>query len=198
MNTLTDEELMKEAQAGNQAAFSDLIFRYERPLYGYLMRLLRNDEAARDAFQDTWFRVLKALHRFDSELKFAPWMYRIATNLCRDQMRRGKLRRHPSLDQPVGADEEAVFADFVADPGQLPDENAGSSDLGEHVRRAVETLPPRQQEAFVLRHYQGLTYEEIARAQKCSLTAVKSNIHHAVVALRKQLDRLGLSPVTQS
>ncbi len=198
MKTLTDEELMKEAQAGNKAAFGELVTRYERPLYGYLVRLLRNEESARDAFQDTWFRVLKALHRFDADLRFAPWMYRIATNLCRDQMRRRKIRNHPSLDQPVGAEESAVLGDFIADTNRLPDEDAGSSDVGEHVRRAVETLPPRQKEAFVLRHYQGLTYEEIARAQACSLTAVKSNIHHAVVALRRHLDRLGLSPVTQS
>lgn len=194
----SDEDLMARAQAGDRGAFSDLIIRYEKPLYGYLVRLLRDDHAAQDAFQETWFKILKALDRFNPELRFAPWLYRIATNLCRDLHRRKRQRAHPSLDQPVGAEESAVLGDLVGSEAASPAENVESAELGTHVRRAVEMLPVRQREAFVLRHYQGLSYEEIARAQRCSLAAVKSNIHHAVVTLRRHLDRLGWNPVTQS
>jgi RNA polymerase sigma-70 factor (ECF subfamily) len=193
-----DEELMAKAQAGERAAFSELITRYERPLYGYLVRLLRDPLTAEDAFQETWLRVLKALNRFDPSLRFAPWLYRIATNLCRDLGRRRRHRAHPSLDQPVVAGEEMLLGDLVPAGGPPPDEEAGASEVGEHVRRAVDQLPDRQREAFVLRHYQGLSYEEIARAQRCSLAAVKSNIHHAVVTLRRRLERIGLSPVAQT
>jgi RNA polymerase sigma-70 factor, ECF subfamily len=194
----SDESLMARAQAGDQDAFSALIIRYEKPLYGYLVRLLRDDQAAQDAFQETWLRILKALDRFNPELRFAPWLYRIATNLCRDFCRRRRMRAHPSLDQPVGVEEDTVLGDFVGAEQASPAEETESAELGLHVRKAVEMLPVRQREAFVLRHYQGLSYEEIARAQRCSLAAVKSNIHHAVVTLRRRLDHLGWNPVPQS
>jgi RNA polymerase sigma-70 factor (ECF subfamily) len=198
LSHLTDEDLILRAKAGDRRSFENLIMRYEKPLYGYLVRLLRDESAAEDAFQDTWLRVLKALDRFDPQLRVAPWVYRIATNLCRDQVRRRRHRAHPSLDQPARPGEEGVLGELVPSPDPGPDARVESELLGEQVRLAVEQLPDRQREAFVLRHYQGLSYEEIARAQKCSLPAVKSNIHHAVVTLRRRLERLGLSPVTQS
>ena len=194
----TDEDLMIAAKAGDRKAFENLIMRYEKPLYGYLVRLLRDESAAEDAFQDTWLRVFKAMDRFNPELRVAPWVYRIATNLCRDQSRRRRHRAHPSLDQPIRAGEESLLGEIVPSHDIGPDGEVEAANVGEHVRRAVELLPDRQREAFVLRHYQGLSYEEIARAQKFSLAAVKSNIHHAVVTLRRRLERLGLSPVTQT
>lgn len=189
---------MARAQSGDRAAFAELVSRYEGSLYGYLRRLLRNTEQAEDAFQETWYRVLKSAERFNPDLRFAPWLYRIATNLCRDMGRRGKLRNHRSLDAPLGADGDATLGDFVAGHEPAPDDRTADRDVGRHVERFVQSLPDRQREAFVLRHYQGLSYEEIARAQRCSLAAVKSNIHHAVVSLRRSLERLGLAPVTSS
>ena len=189
---------MARAQTGDRAAFAELVCRYEKPLYGYLRRLLRHDEAAEDTFQETWYRILKAVDRFNPEFRFAPWLYRIATNLCRDAGRRGKLRNHRSLDQPLTGDTETTLGDMVTGNELSPEARAEGSDVGHHVARFVEDLPDRQREAFVLRHYQGLTYEEIARAQRCSLAAVKSNIHHAVVSLRRSLERIGLAPLTSS
>ena len=193
-----DEELMARAQTGDRAAFAELVYRYEQPLYGYLRRLLRHDEAAEDAFQETWYRILRAVDRLNPEFRFAPWLYRIATNLCRDAARRGKLRNHRSLDQPLTGDTDTTLGEMCPSPDLPPDVVAEGSDVGEQVARFVQALPDRQREAFVLRHYQGLTYEEIARAQRCSLAAVKSNIHHAVVSLRRSLDRLGLAPMATS
>jgi RNA polymerase sigma-70 factor (ECF subfamily) len=195
---IKDEELMARAQTGDRAAFAELVFRYEKPLYGYLRRLLRHDEAAEDAFQETWYRILKAVDRFNPEFRFAPWLYRIATNLCRDAARRGKLRNHRSLDQPLTGDSDTTLGELTPGAELAPDLVAEGSDVGTHVARFVGELPDKQREAFVLRHYQGLTYEEIARAQRCSLAAVKSNIHHAVVSLRRSLDRIGLTPATSS
>lgn len=189
---------MARAQTGDRAAFAKLVLRYEQPLYGYLRRLLRHDEAAEDAFQETWYRVLRAVNRFNPEFRFAPWLYRIATNLCRDAARRGKLRNHRSLDQTLTGDTDTTLGDMVPGQDLLPDAAAEGADVGQHVARFVEGLPDRQREAFVLRHYQGLTYEEIAQTQRCSLGAVKSNIHHAVVSLRRSLERLGLAPVASS
>jgi RNA polymerase sigma-70 factor (ECF subfamily) len=195
---LRDEELMARAQTGDRAAFAELVSRYEGSLYGYLRRLLRNTEQAEDAFQETWYRVLKSAERFNPDLRFAPWLYRIATNLCRDMGRRGKLRNHRSLDAPMGPEADVTLGDFVAGSEPAPDDRTADRDVGRHVERFVQSLPDRQREAFVLRHYQGLSYEEIARAQRCSLAAVKSNIHHAVVSLRRSLERLGLAPATSS
>jgi RNA polymerase sigma-70 factor (ECF subfamily) len=189
---------MARAQTGDRAAFAELVSRYEKPLYGYLSRLLRQAESAEDAFQETWYRILKSADRFNPELRFAPWLYRIATNLCRDMARRGKLRAHRSLDQTLSADTTTTLGETVAGNDPTPEETVVSGDVGQHVARFVSSLPDRQREAFVLRHYQGLTYEEIARAQRCSLAAVKSNIHHAVVSLRRSLERLGFSPVTSA
>lgn len=195
---LTDEDLMGRARTGDKAAFAELVSRYEKPLYGYLCRHLRNPEQAQDAFQETWLRVLKAIDRFDTNLRFVPWLYRIATNLMRDFVRRGKLRAHRSLDQPLSDEGDITLGDTVAGVELPPDRAAEGSDVGRHVEEAVRHLPARQREAFLLRHCHGLSYEEIARAQRCSLAAVKSNIHHAVVSLRRSLERLGLTPVANT
>ena len=189
---------MSRARSGDRAAFAELVSRYERPLYGYLYRHLRHQEQAQDAFQETWLRVLKAVDRFDTNLRFVPWLYRIATNLMRDFIRRGKLRAHRSLDQPLTDEGDLTLGDMVTGSELAPDEAAVGSDVGRHVEEAVRHLPARQREAFLLRHCHGLSYEEIARAQRCSLAAVKSNIHHAVVSLRRSLGRLGLTPAASA
>lgn len=185
---------MGRARAGDRAAFVELISRYEGPLYGYLHRILRDPETARDAFQETWFKLQAALDRFDPNLRFAPWLYRIATNHARDLLRRRKHRLHASLDQPLGEDGNQTLLDRVAGSDQTPEERVINEDMGARIRNAVAGLPTRQREAFVLRHYQGLSYEEIATAIGCSLSSVKSNIHHAVVRLREELSRIGLGP----
>lgn len=191
---MTDEELMSRARTGDRAAFVELINRYEGPLYGYLHRILRDPDTARDAFQETWFKLQVAIDRFDPNLRFAPWLYRIATNHARDLLRRGKHRRHASLDQPIGEDGDQTLLDRVAGSDRTPEETVLDADMGARIHDAVSGLPRRQREAFVLRHYQGLSYEEIAAAIGCSLSSVKSNIHHAVVRLREELSRIGLGP----
>lgn len=185
---------MCRARTGDRASFVELINRYERPLYGYLYRILRDPEAARDAFQETWFKLQAALDRFDPNLRFAPWLYRIAANHARDMLRRKRHRNHASLDQPLTADGDRTLGDRMAGSDETPEEAVISRDVGHQIRLAVDELPRRQREAFILRHYQGLSYEEIATSLRCSLSSVKSNIHHAVVRLREVLTRVGLGP----
>ena len=106
----TDEELMRRAAHGDEDAFALLVRRYESPLYGYLRRMLGNGADAEDAFQETFLRVHQHRSRYRQGAPFRPWLYQIATNLCRDRLR--SRRRHPqvSLDAPAPVEALGIAA----------------------------------------------------------------------------------------
>ena len=95
---ITDEQLMAQSRRGDHRAFALLVRRYEAPLYGYLHRMLQNGADAEDAFQETFLRVYRNLHRFRPDSRFKPWVYPIAANLARDRLRARKRRAEEPID----------------------------------------------------------------------------------------------------
>ena len=184
----TDEELLVRFVAGDREALGELVRRYERPLFSYLVRMLGQSAAAEDAFQEVCLRLVRGADTYDASRSVRPWLYAIATNVCRRQGARRKRRRAVPLDSP--ADEEGpgsaleLRADIVS-----PVEVAERRELAQLVREAVEALTEHQQEVFVLYQYQGLKYVEIARAVGRPLGTVKSDMFYALRTLRRRLER---------
>jgi len=174
----SDEELAAQARAGGESAFAALVRRYEQPLYGYARRLLGSGEDAEDVFQETFLRVHLHLDRFDTGRLFRPWLYQIATNLCRDRQRLRWRRKTVSLD--------AVRV-------ERPDGAAGPEDIAvarERMARleaAVAQLPLKQRSVFLMARYEGLPYEEIAQALEIPVGTVKSRMNTAVKYLTEQM-----------
>ncbi|RMG09094.1 MAG: RNA polymerase sigma factor [Planctomycetota bacterium] len=183
----TDEELVVRLRAGDAPALRLLMERYERSLYGYLRRLLGTEQDAEDAFQEVFLRVLRALDRFDSQRRFRPWLYAIATNLARNLHRRRATRRALTLDAPEAGGEGEALAARLAARDPEPAEAVESAERSRAVAAAVAALPEKGRAALVLYYYQGLSYEEIAQALEIPLGTVKSRIHNAMARLDRAL-----------
>ena len=185
-----DETLMTKAAAGDTAAFDVLVRRYERPLYGYLYRMLGNAEDAQDAFQEAFMKAYAHRARFRPDAAFKPWLYAITTNCCRDRLRKRRRRRTASLDAraPEGA---ASLGERLPAHNPGPDAAAQAAETAQRLALALERLPVKQRAVFVMARYEGLAYQDIARALRIPAGTVKSRMKKATDTLMRALEEEG-------
>lgn len=182
-----DLRLVESCQQGRMECFAELVERYRTRIYNMAYRMVHSREEAEDITQEAFLNVYRALGSFKGE-RFSPWIYKIASNLCLDYLRR---RRPPmvSLDAPVGP--EGDMQREVADETALPEEEALADALGSDVQRAIDSLPEKYRTVAVLRHIEDLAYEEIAEILSLPLGTVKTRLFRAREILRVRLaDRL--------
>ena len=183
----SDEALMQRFQQGDSQAFKVLLERHRRGVYNFLLRHVGDSSAAEDLLQDTFLRVVQGAHRYKLESKFTTWLYTIARNLCVDRARKMKFRRHRSLDQPVGSDDESPLGDRIADSGAPTDRQAIGTELQVKLEQAIATLREDQREVFVMREYSNLPFKEIAEIIGVPENTVKSRMRYALEHLRRAL-----------
>ncbi len=164
--TLTDEELVARATAGDLESFNQLVGRWERPIYALAYRTLRREEDARDVVQEAFLRAFRGLQGFKGEAKFSSWLYRITLNLCRDWIRRE--RRAPVVQVPEGVD-PVDLADAQASPAESVEDLVARREMSGAVARAMAELPDEQRTAILLKEYHGLTFQEISDMLHCPL-----------------------------
>jgi RNA polymerase sigma-70 factor (ECF subfamily) len=186
---ITDKSLIDAHLQGDREAFGELVRRYGDSLLGYLTKICRNREQAKDLFQETFRKVHEKAHTLKTS-HFKSWLYTIATRVAMDSLRRSKRVRMVSLNQPAGCDGDncpELGAVALADETQDPSAEAVKSEQKQQVRRAVESLPDRQRVTLVLSYYQGLTYREVATALDCSIGTVKTQMFRALRTLAQRL-----------
>jgi RNA polymerase sigma-70 factor (ECF subfamily) len=182
----SDEELVEACQAGEASAFDVLVARWEDRIRGAAYRFLGSDEEARDVAQEAFLKAYQAIGSFKREARFSSWLYQIATNLCRDRLRRRKTRATVSLE----ALEEGGPVMVETRPGAH--ERLLERDLARAVRRAVDALPDEQREVVILKEYQELTFLEIAQALDVPVSTVKTRLYRGLGQLRLRLEREGV------
>jgi RNA polymerase sigma-70 factor (ECF subfamily) len=178
MTDLTDQELMGLVQAGDYSPAAVLYDRYSTRIYNFAYRFLRNSEAAEDATQEVFVKMLKHAHQFNGEAKLSTWLFSITANLCRDHLRKS--------DNKAKDDEEALLT-IPAPADQSPERLLETKQTEMKVRDALQKLTPEQREAILLSRYQGLSYAEIAQISGCSEGAVKTRVFRAMETLKKLL-----------
>jgi len=186
---ITDKSLVDAHLQGDQEAFGELVRRYGDSLLGYLTKICRNREQAKDLFQETFRKVHEKAHTLRSG-HFKSWLYTIATRVAMDSLRRNKRIRMVSLSQTVDCDGDncpELGAVALADETQDPSAEAVKAEQKQQIRRAVESLPDRQRVTLVLAYYQGLTYREVATALDCSIGTVKTQMFRALRTLAQRL-----------
>ena len=187
----TDEELLLAVQAGDTNSFGALVARWERPLFHFVYRMISRTEDARDICQETFLRILKKNQRFKPGAKFSTWMYQIALNLCRDQLR--KKRRWSALVVEGG---ERIEAQSRRPDGQKgtadPAEAAERRERCEAVTRALTMIPPEQREVLILKEFEGMKFREIAEILGCPESTVKSRMYYGLNGLKSVLARQGI------
>jgi len=177
-----DVELMRKFQNGDISAFERLVRKYQRPLINFAYRFLHDQNEAEDVAQEIFLRIYSSARKYRPTAKFSTWIYRIATNLCLNELRRRRNRFQESLETGGGEEEPINLPDRSI---QSPFEAVAQIEHGRVIRKAIDDLPPRQKTAVVLSKYQGLSYKEVAEIMQCSEGAVKSYLHRARETLLK-------------
>jgi len=186
---IQDRDLVRRCLKNDQEAFRMLLAKYERPVYGIVRRMIPNDEDARDLAQEAFIRAFRHLNQFDQNRRFSSWLFRIAHNLCIDHYRRRRLDTVPMVRHSDGEEEEAWD---LPDVGPSPAELFSDRERGQRLLVAVESLPPAYRVVILMRHQQGLAYDEIAESLEVPLGTVKARIHRAHRLLKEKLLRQGL------
>jgi RNA polymerase sigma-70 factor (ECF subfamily) len=181
---LSDERLVELSLDGDERAYGVLVRRYQRRLTAFLSQLVGDIELARELSQEAFVRAWSALERFDPRYRFSTWLFRIAHNLGIDQLRRRRLQTTPLYRTDSEGDEvEVVVSDLDKDPlGHL--ENRA---LASELREVIDGLRPEYRELVLLRHFAGLSYQEIADFTEMPLGTVKNKLFRAHSVLRRAL-----------
>lgn len=170
----TDQDLMSAAADGDMDAFEELVLHHQHAAVRVAYRLLSHEEDARDAAQEAFLRILESASRYRPTASFRTYLYHILTRICIDHLRRRSRR-------------ERFDVTLTLDPSHAPPEALERNERAERVRAAIRTLPPRQRVALVLKHYEGMSYAEIAEAMQTSRRAVDSMLARARQALKEML-----------
>lgn len=182
VTTPTDEQLLADYAAGQIDGFELLVRRHSQELFRFLVRFTGSSSMADDIVQETFLQVHLSAATFDRSRRFKPWLFTIAANKARDQMRSRRRRPEVPLDAQVGSEEEDSqrFLDFLADSANAP---AGALEQEEErafVREIMDRLPDHLREVLVLSYYHRFPYKDIADVLGVPLGTVKSRLHAAV------------------
>ena len=183
----TDRVLMARLARGDREALGPLMERHHRRLYRLALSYLRNADEALDAVQEVFVKAYQHAARWDGGSEVGPWLTRIAVNHSIDRYRRGRRRlaAETPLDEETGDRDVRLTTD---DPS--PERRVLGREVGERIASVLRSLPERQRAVFVLRHYDEMPLEDIARTLDMSLGTVKSSLHRAVHHMRERLEGL--------
>jgi RNA polymerase sigma-70 factor (ECF subfamily) len=179
IQALDDAGVVEAFLAGEERAFTELVNRYQTRLLNFIYRTVGDRERAEDLVQEVFIRVYRHLHRFDRSKKFSTWVYTIASNLAKNELR-NRSRNPLVLFQTMKntwEDEDRPLQ--FEDPQSRPDDMFRKRHLRQLVEHTVAQLPEHHREVFVLRELEGKSYEEIAEITDCNLGTVKSRLNRA-------------------
>ena len=185
----SDLAVVARVKAGDHDAFRHLVERHSRSVFRLAYRLTGHEQDAEDVVQETFLRAFREIRRFEARSSFATWLYRITVNCSHDLLRqRPRAGTRPSLDDPdLRVAAELADQSAAADPMR----ELTSRRIDERVRAAMAGLSGQERSAFVMRHYEGLSIEEIGGVLNLKASAAKHSIFRAVQKLRRSLEPLG-------
>jgi RNA polymerase sigma-70 factor (ECF subfamily) len=187
----TDNDLVREFIAGNDAAFTQLVTKYKDGLTNYLNVMVGDYDIAVDLSQETFLRVYKNIGKYSHIYQFSTWLYRIATNLAIDEMRYRK-RRGQVFYRNVWANRQGNDGDGpefeISDVRRGPRDEVLRKESGQVLGEAIRSLPEKYRTAFIMKEVQELPYETIAQVLNCSAGTIKSRLHRARELLQRKLE----------
>ncbi|CDQ41327.1 MULTISPECIES: RNA polymerase sigma factor SigW [Virgibacillus] len=178
-------ERIKQVKKGDQSAFEDVVSFFQNKIYQHCYRMLGNTHEAEDIAQEAFIRAYVNIHSFDERRKFSTWLYRIATNLTIDRIRKRKPDHY--LDAEVKGTEGLDMYSQLADKGRKPDEEVEGLELQRYIQYEISKLPPKYRSIIMLRYIEEFSLQEISEILDIPLGTVKTRIHRGREALRKKL-----------
>ncbi len=189
---VTDQQVVERASTGSEAAYRELVRRYQRPVFSLIYRMVRDRELAEDLTQETFVKVLNAIDRYRPEYKFSSWIFKIANNASIDHLRRRELDTLSLDGGPDAMTPDRVQATSLqlGDGAESQLEELEARELGTQIERAIGALRPEYRSCIIMRHVEGRAYDEIADVLDLPLGTVKTYIHRARAELRESLGSL--------
>jgi RNA polymerase sigma-70 factor (ECF subfamily) len=190
----SDEEAIRRVLAGNRDAFAVLVERYQGRAFRLALRVLRDEESARDAVQDALLKAYSALPGFRGRSSFYTWLYRLVMNQCLDLKRRDKSDHHVEWEDggAGGSDADVDLPPEVNGVRYAPAASLMRQELRQRITQAIERLPDGPRETLILREVDGLSYAEISEAQEIPKGTVMSRLHYARKQLQAYLTEMGV------
>ena len=178
--TLTDGELIVSAMTGRSESFEELVHRYQRPITGYVFRMLGDYEASLDVTQEVFIKVYNSLSKYSDEYKFSTWLYRIAHNAAIDHMRRNSMATQSiEVENPDG-----TYQLQIESRNPSPEQDHERSEWRNEIDAVVRCLPATYRDLIILRQSRDLSYDEIAEVTNLPLGTVKNRLFRAREMMR--------------
>ena len=186
--TVTEIELIINAQQGNIEAFESLIYKYDKNVLSLVLKYVNNRDDAKDIYQEVFLRVFKGLKRFQFKSEFSTWLFRITTNVCLTHSSKTRKKKFVSINEESDSDENSnEILQLPDEENSTPDRLAEKSEIKKVVNEAMEKLSPKQKMIFTLKHYEGYKIREIAEMMDIGEGTVKKTLFEAVHKMRSQL-----------
>lgn len=182
----TDEELIARFQQGDNYAFDLLVKRYKDPLMNFVFRFVGEKEEAEDIVQETFLRLYKNKHYYREIAKFSTWIYTIAGNLAKTELRRRRRRKLLSISSFMTSEKDYD----IPDEDSNPERETNTVVTDKIIQKAIDKLSPKFKQVIILRDIQGFSYEEIAEIVGIPLGTVKSRVNRARLKLQEDLKHL--------
>jgi RNA polymerase sigma-70 factor (ECF subfamily) len=187
MDAVVLDDLIRRARQRDSAAFETLVEIYSPRLYGYFYRLTGRREDAEDLLQEVFVRVVRMIGRYEHENRFDAWLFRIATNLVRDRVRR--RRRAAGVESSGGQqDEPGVLEEVPDEEVDQPDDVMQTAEQVDHMQRVLRQLPAAEREVILLRHFSQMSFKEVAEAMGTPLGTALARAHRGLAKLRRLME----------
>lgn len=187
MDAVVLNDLISRARQRDPAAFETLVEIYSPRLYGYFYRLTGRREDAEDLLQEVFVRVVRMIGRYEHDGRFDAWLFRIATNLVRDRVRR--QRRAPGFEVAGGDDDEpGRLEELPDDEIDQPDSNVELTEQVDRLQQALSGLPAAEREVILLRHFSQMSFKAVAEAMGTPLGTALARAHRGLARLRQLME----------
>lgn len=180
MTSRSDQELVEDFQKGNEASFNELILRHQERIYWVARRFVQDHDQADDVVQDVFCRAYEGLGKFRGEASVYTWLYRITVNLALNAVRKQRVRDFFRIDE---------ILDVKDEHGDQPDAHLERNEQKQLIEEAVARLPEKQKAVFIMRYYDEMPYEEIAKIMKTTVGGLKANYFHAIRKVGAYINR---------
>lgn len=193
---MTDSELIASILDGDRSRFNALIWRWEKPIYNFTLRYLGNKESARDVTQKVFIRTFKNLRKLRDPDKFPSWIYQIAANLCKDEIKKQGRHDFISLDlihENCENNGHKMPSELLESESKGPDAHVSRKQVSQLLQKALQQLPDEQRIVIIMKEYQGLKFKEIAEALNQPINTIKSRMYYGLHSLRKILQQWQLT-----
>ncbi len=192
---LSDEDVMERCAMGSEAAFRALVSRYRMRIMNLVCRFINDRDRAEEISQEVFLRVFRNRERYRKSGKFSTWIFTIAVNLTKNEIR-SRVRHRGTFSLDAMDEESGGQGVSFPDSKPLPDEDLNAHEIGQKVAEALHKIPARYREAVVLRDVEGLSYEEVGQILRIPGGTVRSRINRARLMLKERLKPyLGLEDV---